>query len=59
MDSENNEYTDERLEEFLKKEPATDPESIVHAVFEDVKKFSGDTPQSDDITMLSLRYNKS
>ena len=58
MDGDNNEYSDERLEGQLKKRPGTDSRGLIEFVLDDVKKFTGDTPQSDDITMLALRYNK-
>lgn len=59
MDKDNNIYSDERLDELLKNRSATDTLGIINYVYEDVQKFSGDTPQSDDITMLAVRYNKS
>jgi len=59
MDGDNNIYSDERLDELLKNRTVADTQGIINYVFEDVKKFSGNTPQSDDITMLALRYNKS
>jgi serine phosphatase RsbU (regulator of sigma subunit) len=59
MDGDNNLYSDERLDELLNNRSVSDTEGIINYVFEDVRKFSGDTPQSDDITMLALRYNKS
>lgn len=59
MDGDNNQYSDERLEELLKNRAVSDTEGIINYVFEDVQKFSGNTPQSDDITMLAVRYNKS
>ena len=58
MDKDNNEYSDERLKSVLEQSPEADAKGLIEYVFDDVKKFSGDTPQSDDITMLVLRYNK-
>lgn len=48
------EYTDQRLEKyFMKKKPAK-ALTFINNIVKDVRKHSGDTPQSDDITALYL-----
>lgn len=50
-------YGDDRLAAELLKvvnRPAAD---ITRAVLDDIRRFTGDTPQSDDITLLALRYS--
>jgi sigma-B regulation protein RsbU (phosphoserine phosphatase) len=57
MDGENNQYGDERLKSFLESVTASPLEDILKGNIEDLKKHTGDAPQSDDITLLGLRYN--
>ena len=59
MDRDEQFYSDERLEKeltALKDRPITE---VVYGVTESVKSFSAGIPQSDDITMLALKYNGS
>jgi adenylate cyclase len=50
-------YTASRLETFLSKQPDDlDCAGIVERIFEDVKKFADGAEQSDDVTLLVLRY---
>lgn len=64
FDKDQNEYGNERLEKILlqkeKGDAAADPnkfcEELCHLVREDVSAYAGEVPQSDDITMLALRY---
>jgi hypothetical protein len=55
---ENGELFDEkRLLEILKKKSNGTPEEIIKSVHEAIKDFAGNAEQSDDITMLSVKYN--
>jgi len=51
-------YSDNRLEEFLNTTDSTAPlEELLANVRKSIKDYAGDAEQSDDITMLALRYN--
>ncbi|MDE3057142.1 MAG: PP2C family protein-serine/threonine phosphatase [Bacteroidota bacterium] len=52
MDNEGNEYTEERLEAFLRTVISRTPQEIVSAVQEDVARHVSGAPQSDDITLV-------
>ncbi|MFA7229441.1 MAG: PP2C family protein-serine/threonine phosphatase [Melioribacteraceae bacterium] len=54
MNTVNEEYTDERLEQFIIEVKCSSAESFIKSLIEDVKKHTVDTPQSDDITALFL-----
>src|SRR5262249_29288379 len=56
MDGDGRLFTDDRLRRFLHGVHHASPAQIVRDVINDVKRHSGDTPQSDDITALALRY---
>ena len=49
------EYGEERLERLLKQSIKINCQQIIDAVKADVKAFSGDAEQSDDITLLALK----
>ncbi len=49
-------YSDDRLEGFLSSHLGCDPRQIAGNLVADVKAFAGEAPQSDDITVLALRY---
>ncbi len=49
-------YTDERLIVFMKGLYENDAKSMIEAVNQSVLDFSGGADQSDDITMLTLKY---
>jgi sigma-B regulation protein RsbU (phosphoserine phosphatase) len=57
MDRDEEEYSDEKLEEFFVSNVPEDSESFISSLISDVKKFTQDTPQSDDITALYLIRN--
>ena len=57
MDGSGNEYSYERLEEFLKKSKGQSTTDIVNGSLDDVKGFVKNAEQSDDITVLTVRYN--
>ncbi|MDE2939994.1 MAG: fused response regulator/phosphatase [Chloroflexota bacterium] len=54
MNREGEEFGLERMAEVLANVPTDNPRAVNDAVFEAVKTFAGDTPQSDDITCLTL-----
>ena len=54
MNREGEEFGLERMAEVLSRVPTDDPRAVNDAVFEAVRAFAGDTPQSDDITCLTL-----
>ena len=54
MDSEDNEFGNERLLEIFSESPPEGCKDANKAVFKAVSDFAGDTPQSDDITCLVL-----
>jgi sigma-B regulation protein RsbU (phosphoserine phosphatase) len=56
MDPENSQYTDSRLKEYLKSTNGSSIEDLVKGTIGDLKKHTRGAPQSDDITMLALRY---
>ncbi len=45
---------EERLFEILKGASSKEPEEITRAIFEGIKTFVGDAPQSDDITCMTI-----
>jgi sigma-B regulation protein RsbU (phosphoserine phosphatase) len=51
-------YSHQRLERFLASQSQSDssPRQIVDDLIGDVRHFAGETPQSDDITVLALHY---
>src|SRR6056297_1824021 len=49
-------FDEERVIAYLKKHPGKTLESIVKGLFLEVMKFTGAAEQSDDITVLSVRY---
>lgn len=57
MDPGQKQYSEARLKDTLERVKAFDVQSIVSAVREDVRDFTREAPQSDDITMLAVRYN--
>jgi sigma-B regulation protein RsbU (phosphoserine phosphatase) len=54
MTIEDEEYSDERLEEFYKNNLTDTAKKFIDLIVQDVKEFTGDAPQSDDITALYL-----
>ncbi len=49
-------FSDKRLEQNLAALQSSEITDIVNGITENIAKFSGDAPQSDDITMLMIRY---
>ncbi|WP_029897747.1 SpoIIE family protein phosphatase [Desulfohalovibrio reitneri] len=56
MDSGQGLYTDERLERTVADNAGLGPRQLIAAVDESIKAFTGGVAQSDDITMLAIRY---
>jgi sigma-B regulation protein RsbU (phosphoserine phosphatase) len=49
-------YSDERLEQLLRRTVASGPRQLLGLVVEEVNAFAAGAPQADDITGLVLRY---
>ena len=56
MNEADEEYSYERLEDYLKENSTGSITDMVNKNLESVKEFAGSAPQSDDITVLALRY---
>ncbi len=57
MDAGENEYSYERLQEYLKSTSGRSVEDAVNGCLDDVSDFVKNANQSDDITVLMVRYN--
>jgi sigma-B regulation protein RsbU (phosphoserine phosphatase) len=55
MNPDEQEYSDERMIEFLKNNSALSPSEFIAAIVNDVKKFVSGAEQSDDITSLMIK----
>ena len=55
MNSQNEEFGEERLEDKLRDVAFNDCQKIVDVIRDDVSDFAGEAEQSDDITILALR----
>lgn len=51
-----NEFGDQRLLDCVNSVSDPHPEAIIHAIRDEVRCFARSEPQSDDITMLAVRY---
>lgn len=49
-------YSDQRLAALLSHTNGAPPEQLIRSVVDSVRQYSGETPQSDDITALALCY---
>ncbi len=59
MNLNHEQYNEKRLQDFLNQSSKNIPlEELLKEVKKDVKKHAGEAEQSDDITMLALRFNK-
>lgn len=56
MDAGNNEFSYERLENILKSVKAETPREIISLVLNEVSRFAQGAVQSDDITLLVMKY---
>lgn len=59
MNENDEEFEEFRIEETVRKHIDKPVEQLMYCLEEDVKKFSGTAPQSDDITMLTMRFKDS
>ena len=55
MNGDGEQYGVDRIQEVFRANPPTDSEQATHALFDGVREFVGDTPQSDDITCFLFR----
>src|SRR5207247_2888793 len=51
------EFTDERLIAFVAAQKTNPPQSMMNALLADVRAFCADATQSDDVTVVLVRYN--
>ncbi len=58
MNSEMEEYEEERFYACIKRLGNISAEAVVQAIVDDIQKFTGGIPQSDDITMLVMKVEK-
>lgn len=56
MDGENNEFTEDRLEDCLKRRNGSTLAEMINGVIDEVKTFVAGAPQNDDMTILALKY---
>jgi len=55
MNENEEEYGEERLNEFISNHIAESPDKIIENILSDVKKFVGKAPQWDDMTLLVIK----
>jgi sigma-B regulation protein RsbU (phosphoserine phosphatase) len=51
------EFGDDRIDEAVRPALGEPPQAILEAALAAVKRFAGETPQHDDVTVLALRYH--
>ncbi len=56
MDRMNNEFSEARLQDFLKQSHAASPAEMIRGTIEAVRAFAAAAPQADDITALAIKY---
>jgi phosphoserine phosphatase RsbU/P len=56
FDVSGNEYSSERLQVLVDQLRALPVRTLVTEIFQSIREFSSNAPQSDDITVLALRY---
>jgi len=56
MDGENRMFSAERLHELLATTGSIPAEGVVRKIVQEVRRYAGGAPQSDDITVLLVRY---
>ena len=56
FDTEENEFSGERLQTLLEETSTLPLEEVVAGLLKSIREFSAGAPQSDDITVLTLRY---
>ena len=58
MNADGEQFGVKRMHEVFAATPPEHSQQVAEAIFEAVRDFVGDTPQSDDITCLVLRRNE-
>ena len=58
MNEDKEELGEERFFDILKGASSGEPEAITRAIFDGIKAFAGDAPQSDDITCLTIHRSE-
>ncbi len=56
MDKNDNEFSEKRLENYLNQINTESPKQIITKIVKEVKEFSANISQSDDISALAIRY---
>lgn len=56
-DAENHLFSSATLNAILARQTSSAPRDIIRSVLRDVQAFTGDHPQSDDITLMVVRYD--
>jgi phosphoserine phosphatase RsbU/P len=56
MNEASEEFGDDQLVALMRNRHGQDPRKILKELLEEVKKFTGDALQSDDVTMMAVRY---
>ncbi|MGQ0592992.1 MAG: PP2C family protein-serine/threonine phosphatase [Gammaproteobacteria bacterium] len=56
VDGGGNLFSEHRLEHFLGRVNGSSPTEMIQGAIAEVRGFSAGVPQSDDITLLALRY---
>jgi serine phosphatase RsbU (regulator of sigma subunit) len=56
MDGDNNEFTEGRLEDCLKRWHGSPTDELIQRVVSEVKTFANGAPQADDMTILALSF---
>ena len=57
MNAESEEFGDDRLAACIERHRARAPQAILEGLFADVRAFCGDATQSDDVTIVLVRYD--
>ena len=57
MDKDGNQFSYERMEEFLQKSNSLKPVEITKQTLSNIREFAKGAVQSDDITVLVIKYN--
>ena len=57
LDEAGEEFTDDRLLECIDRHRAKGPQAMLDALLADVRAFCGEATQSDDVTILMVRYD--
>jgi sigma-B regulation protein RsbU (phosphoserine phosphatase) len=56
MNEASEEFGDDQLVSLIRSRHGQEPRKVLEDLLEDVKKFCGDAVQSDDVTMMVVRY---